>query len=287
MAIDKADETLPYGLAVEKFLLILDEIKKRPSTTEGELSLRMGGAFSKSRHAAIELNAIIIENDKPSLTPIGKNIAWETDDKIKQKKVFSEIIQKYKPYDIAFERMMKVGKDVIPSDFVQQIWAREMNFKLGEENLSKATSFFFQLLEFSGIGKMFLGRKGKSTRFQINSDAKNIIEIYRNKGDLGNIGTEKSSNGQNSEVIGKSTESNGELVDKEKVLIKKQDLSFSPEPEWSILNTDFFILKIRKNSDAWDLLLTMIPIYRKSLNLMTDDKEKSPLENLAEVSKKI
>ena len=172
---EKNSETLPYGLAVENVFLVLDELKKRPSISDDELELRIGKTYQKAKNAATELKIITIENNQPVLSSTGKHIAWEINEMDRKKLILSCIIQRFRPYEIALSRMVRDEREVIPTEFVQQIWAREMNFKLSEENLARAVAFFFQLLALTGVGDIYIGRHGQKTRFSFKVGAKDFV----------------------------------------------------------------------------------------------------------------
>ncbi|WP_321505702.1 hypothetical protein [uncultured Methanoregula sp.] len=271
MAEEKNVETLPYGLAVDNVFLVLDELKKRPSSTDDELGLRVGKSYQKAKNAAIELNLISIENNQPILSSTGKHIAWEINEVDKKKLILSCIIQNFRPYEIALSRMVREEKDTIPTEFVQQLWAREMNFKLSEDNLARAVSFFFQLLDLTGLGNTFIGRHGQKTRFSFIMGAKDFVnnnlqetpEPQRNndpeeappvKDIIKSTETaKKSENKATEKPTPTSTQGNDETT-------------LESDPNWSILKTDYFILKIQNRPDVWDLLYDMIPLYRKTLS---------------------
>jgi hypothetical protein len=265
---EKNDETLPYGLAVEKLFLILDELKKRPSSSDDELSLRVGSSYQKAKSIALELQLIALENNQPLLTSTGKHIAWEIDEAEKQKLIFTNIIQKYRPYEIVLNRMYREGKDTIQTEFVQQIWAREMNFKLGGENLARAVSFFFQLLDTTGLGTTFIGRHGQKTRFVFKTEAKNIINNLQHS-----LDSERNYDGKPSSPTFETKSSDSEGISEKPAKLKPSSVStqdvddsmLESDPNWSILRTDYFILKIQNRPEVWDLLNGMIPLYRKTL----------------------
>jgi len=277
MIEEKNDETLPYGLAIEKLFLILDELKKRPSTTEDELGLRVGSSYQKAKSIALELRLITVDNNQPLLTSTGKHIAWEINETERQKLILTGIVQKYRPYEIVLSRMFREGKDTIQTEFVQQIWAREMNFKLGEENLARAASFFFQLLDTAGLGTTYIGRHGQKTRFTFKTEAKNIINNLQNPpSEEGHNDYEKSSTPL---VITKASDS--EVISERPAKIKPSaiptqyvdDSMLESGPAWSILKTDYFILKIQNRPEVWDLLNSMIPLYRNTLTFSTKQDE--------------
>ena len=277
MIEEKNDETLPYGLAVGKLFLILDELKKRPSTTDDELGLRVGSSYQKAKSIALELRLITVDNNQPLLTSTGKHIAWEINETERQKLILTGIVQKYRPYEIVLSRMFREGKDTIQTEFVQQIWAREMNFKLGEENLARAASFFFQLLDTAGLGTTYIGRHGQKTRFTFKTEAKNIINNLQNPpSEEGHNDYEKSSTPL---VITKASDS--EVISERPAKIKPSaiptqyvdDSMLESGPAWSILKTDYFILKIQNRPEVWDLLNSMIPLYRNTLTFSTKQDE--------------
>jgi hypothetical protein len=276
MTEEKNNETLPYGLAIEKLFLILEELKKRPSSTDDELGLRVGSSYPKAKSIAIELQLITLDNNQPLLTSTGKHIAWEISDVEKQKLVLTNIVQKYRPYDIALSRMFREGKDIIQTEFVQQIWAREMNFKLGGENLARSVSFFFQLLDTAGLGTIFIGRHGQKTRFVFKPEAKNIINKIQHPMD-----TEENYDYEKSSIPTFVTKSSDSDVISEKPAKTKpnsvssqyiDDSILESDPNWSILKTDYFILKIQNRPEVWDLLNGMIPLYRKTLTFSIKQK---------------
>jgi len=277
MIEEKNDETLPYGLAVGKLFLILDELKKRPSSTDDELGLRVGSSYQKAKSIALELRLITVDNNQPLLTSTGKHIAWEINETERQKLILTGIVQKYRPYEIVLSRMFREGKDTIQTEFVQQIWAREMNFKLGEENLARAASFFFQLLDTAGLGTTYIGRHGQKTRFTFKTEAKNIINNLQNPpSEEGHNDYEKSSTPL---VITKASDS--EVISEKSAKIKPSaiptqyvdDSMLESGPAWSILKTDYFILKIQNRPEVWDLLNSMIPLYRNTLTFSTKQDE--------------
>jgi len=271
MVENKIDETLPYGLAVEKLFLLLDELKKRPTSTDDELALRVGSSYQKAKSFALELKLITMNNNQPLLTPTGKNIAWEINDTEKKKIILTGIVQNYRPYEIVLNRMLREGKETIPTDFVQQIWAREMNFKLAEENLARAVSFFFQILEIAGLGTTFIGRHGQKTRFLLKPDTKDILNNLQCSKENKGINSEDKSSIPQEENFSSETEARPEKAVKPRpsiVQIQKFDDPLSDiDQSWSTLTTDFFVLKIQKRPEAWDLLTSMIPLYRNSLLL--------------------
>jgi hypothetical protein len=267
MVEEKNDETLPYGLAVEKLFLILDELKKRPSSTDDELGVRVGSSYQRARNIALELKLITIDNNQPLLTTTGKNIAWEINEKEKKKLILTNIVQIYPPYEIVLSRMVREGKETIQTEFVQQIWAREMNFKLSGANLARAVAFYFQILEAAGLGITFIGRHGQKTRFSFRVDVNNIINnIQQPKESLGDFSPEKASFPP--ETI-KSSGSEGRLEKSINIKQSPAPIQNFEEPfpdadlSWSTLKTDYFVLKIQKRPEAWDLLTSMIPLYRK------------------------
>jgi len=271
MAEEKNVETLPYGLSVEKVFLVLDELKKRPSSTDDELGLRVGQSYQKAKNAASELKLIAVDNNQPILTPTGKHIAWEINEKDKKKLILSCIVQNFRPYEIALSRMVREEKDTIPTEFVQQLWAREMNFKLSEDNLARAVSFFFQLLDLTGLGDTYIGRHGQKTRFSFKMGAKDFVNNNLQES------PEPQRNNTPEEVppvkdIAKSTEAAKKSENKapEKPAATSthgnDDTALEADPNWSILKTDYFILKIQNRPDVWDLLYEMIPLYRKTLS---------------------
>lgn len=277
MAEEKNIETLPYGLSVEKLFLVLDELKKRPSSTDDELALRVGKSYPKAKNVATELKLIAIDNNQPILTSTGKHIAWEINEMDKRKLIFSCIIQNYRPYEIALSRMVREEKDTILTEFVQQLWAREMNFKLSEDNLARAVAFFFQVLDLTGLGKTFIGRHGQKTRFTFNRGAKDVINNSHHES------SEPQENNKYEESV--PTKSNPKQPEPEiktdNVATPKptptsnkdnDDISIEDDSNWSILKTDYFILKIQNRSDVWDLLYEMIPLYRKTLSFSKKQK---------------
>jgi hypothetical protein len=280
---EKNVETLPYGLAVDNVFLVLDELKKRPSTTDDELGLRVGKSYQKAKNAAIELKLITVENNQPILSSTGKHIAWEINEMDKKKLILSCMIQNFRPYEIALSRMVRDEKDTIPTEFVQQLWAREMNFKLSEDNLARAVSFFFQLLDLTGLGNTYIGRHGQKTRFSFKMGAKDFINKTHQEF------SEPQGNNNPEEIppIKDNTKSTDVDKNSEKVATAKptptsnqdnDDTTFEADPNWSILKTDYFILKIQNRPDVWDLLSGMIPLYRKTLSFSKKQNEETPLQ---------
>jgi hypothetical protein len=281
MVEEKITETLPYGISVEKVFLVLDEIKKRPSITEDELALRIGKSYSKAKNAAVELKLIAYNNNQPVLSSTGKHIAWEINESAKKKLIYSCIIQKFRPYEIALSRMVREEKETIPTEFIQQIWAREMNFKLGEDNLARAVAFFFQILDLTGLGDTYIGRHGQKTRFSFKIGAKDAInnfahETVNPKAISKSEKIPPTSDNTDSMDIGKLSE-NDETRRKSTTSIEDKDIdAFDAEPNWSILKTDYFILKIQNRPDIWDLLTEMIPLYRKTLSFTKKQNTDNP-----------
>jgi|GEM_PF-2953522 hypothetical protein len=281
MAEEKITETLPYGISVEKVFLVLDEIKKRPSITEDELELRIGTSYSKAKNAAVELKLITFNNNQPVLSPAGKHISWEIDEAAKKKLIYSCIIQKFRPYEIALSRMVREEKDTIPTEFVQQIWAREMNFNLSKDNLARAVAFFFQILDRTGLGDTYIGRHGQKTRFSFKTGAKDIINDISHE----TINPNRYHNPEEAPPAKENTNSNnfgkmpetGESKKKSTAPTENEDDdTFDAETNWSILKTDYFILKIQNRPDIWDLLTDMIPLYRKTLTFTKKQNSDDP-----------
>jgi hypothetical protein len=271
MTEDKIDETLPYGLAVEKLFLLLDELKKRPSSTDEELGQRVGSSYQRAKSFALELKLITIDDNQPLLTAVGKNIAWEINETEKKKIILTGIVQNYRPYEIVLSRMLREGKEIIPTEFVQQIWARDMHFKLSEENLARAVSFFFQILETAGLCTTFIGRHGQKTRFSFRTDAKDILNnLQYSKENQGSYSPEKVSPPQEALRY-----SNGDARPEKEIKPKPSPVPVQKfdepltemDPSWVPLTTEFFVLKIQNRPEAWDLLTSMIPLYRNSFSL--------------------
>lgn len=271
MVEEKNVETLPYGLSVEKVFLVLDELKKRPSSTDDELGLRVGQSYQKAKNAASELKLIKVDNNQPILTSTGKHIAWEINEKDKKQLILSCIVQNFRPYEIALSRMVREEKDTIPTEFVQQLWAREMNFKLSEDNLARAVSFFFQLLDLTGLGDTYIGRHGQKTRFSFKMGAKDFVNNNLQESPE----PQRNNNPEDVPPVKNSTNSTEAVKESEDKVTEKptppqtrgnDDTTLEADPNWSILKTDYFILKIQNRSDVWDLLYEMIPLYRKTLS---------------------
>jgi hypothetical protein len=257
---------LPYGLTFDNVLKLLDEVKKRPSSTNEELELRIGKTYPRSKHAAIDLDLIKVENNRLELTESGKNIAWETELERKQEQIFSHILMRYEPYEVAINRMARGKEEIIFTNYIQQIWAREMDFKLNSENLSKAVSFFFQLLHSAGLGKVLVGRHGAKTRFIFTPNSKSKILNFQIPVREGSSISEDDK--QSLEI---SEDLNDIFKQKATVtptkIINQIDNKFEPKENWSKLETDFFSLRIEKSVEAWDLLNVLMPIYRKKLDV--------------------
>ena len=269
MVDEKNSETLPYGLEVDKLFLLLDEIKKRPSCTDDELSPRVGtSSYPKVKNIAVELNLITTENNKPTLTATGKNIAWEINESEKKKFIHIGIVQKYRPYEIALDRMIKEGKETIQTEFVQQLWAREMNFKLSEDNLARAVSFFFKIIEYAGLGTTYIGRHGQKTRFSFRSDVKEILHNVQSPKESQEQTDSEKQPSSNPNISNTDVESSvGKSVVKSDPTSNQNfpDLPSDSDKNWKTLTTDFFVLKIQNRPEVWDLLTQMIPLYRNTL----------------------
>lgn len=249
---------IPYGISKTNIFDLLKEIKSKPSINESELSSLIGNQYPRAKSSAKELKLIILENEKIYLTQIGKDVAWETDKQKKGEIIINNLILAYYPYQIAFKRMLKDQSDEVDTEFIQQIWARELGINITTDNLARAVSFFFSLLEESNVGTCIIGRRGKKTRFQKISNIKETFDRYTIP--------EKRENDENGELI---PDINTLKEDKNSLKTTefeplKSDLGINKniiDNKFKKLVTDRFELYYIDDIKTWELLSEFIPIF--------------------------
>lgn len=254
---------LPYGLDFEKVIEVTNEAKNRPGISDTDLAVRIGSTYPRAKSACLEFGLLQLQDGKPTLTVTGREFAWELDAGRRSQLLLTNVLMKYYPYEIALNRMAKESATEVESMFVHQIWAKDMGVDLGIDNLGRATSMLFQLMEAAGLGKYYIGRRGAKTRFVFGPDARKRILAAATP--LNSSTVQTILQDDSNTVPGVSIDSKAPETGTERGPVGPKDAAL--QPLWAPLQTEFFQLKIQKTAEAWDLLENMIPLYRKTLGI--------------------
>lgn len=170
---------MPNYLTIKNLVDLLEEIKNKQGGDEEYYRIRSPKGFDRAKDAAKELGFIAISEGGLHLTDIGTRFMWESDASIRKEIMIKDVLLIYTPYDVAIARMIKDNLTEVESDYVQSIWARDLKIRLTRERLQRCVTFFFQLMEYSGLGKYVIGRRGAQTRLASFGNYKSMIESIK------------------------------------------------------------------------------------------------------------
>ena len=111
------------------------------------------------------------DSERLNLSNRGREYARAS--KERQMEIFREIIREIKPYNLAAEWIFHQKFDEITNVEVAAHWHSHSKNDLGTDNentISKQVVCFFYIAEAAGLGKLTIGRRGQSTRFNVSKE---------------------------------------------------------------------------------------------------------------------
>jgi hypothetical protein len=157
--------SLPYNVRLGEMIVLLEEVKNRPSATENDVRMRVKN-YERTKSALVELSLILIDGSSLRLTDVGKKLIWETDEKKKKEILLVDVVARYVPYEVVLTHALRDLGDTIESDYVQGIWGHQLGIQLSVRARAAAVATFFQLLDYAEVGNHLIGRHGKPTRLE-------------------------------------------------------------------------------------------------------------------------
>lgn len=165
------DNTLPYGTSGDSMLKLLDAIKKKQGDEKGIRAIYSGGKFDSTRKS-LEVLGII---DGLNLLPIGKELAFETNETKKQD-VFLKTILNYPPYEYFLTYIHQAGySEETDIELVKNFWGRN-DYGSSPNNRDEGVSVFCHCIELAGLGEYVVGRRGKTSRIKWSPNTRIKIE---------------------------------------------------------------------------------------------------------------
>lgn len=165
--------TLPVGANKDNVEKLLEAIKRKSGDEKGINATYSGAQFANVKRALETLGLI----KDYTLTDLGKNILYSTDEKEKEA-AFLKAIMSYEPYEYCLNYLAqsKCGKEIKASD-VKNYWGKN-NYGSSERNREDAFPIFACFLELAGIGELIIGRRGNESRINCTIELDKIINEF-------------------------------------------------------------------------------------------------------------
>ena len=170
----KTDENggLPYSTTHENLIKLIDAIKKKEGNEDAIKKIYSGNKFDSTRRS---LEIIGILKNGVDLSAEGRQIAYETDEKLRQKLYLKKILE-YPAYEHLILNIAQQGfSEDTDLETVKSYWGKH-SYGSSPNNRDEAAVVFGYFLQLAGIGEIVLGRRGKSSRIKWSDAAKTLLE---------------------------------------------------------------------------------------------------------------
>ena len=204
------------------------------------------------------------EEGKLNLSQRGREYARSS--KEKQIEIFKQIIREIKPYNIAAEWIFHQKFDQVTNVEVAAHWHTYCKEELGSDNettISKQVVCFFNIAEAAGLGKLTIGRRGQSTRFDVYKD------------ELSNFISEAGLTKKSDENIDES-ELETDVIADDEVTEDKEDDEIIEEEKSTEIRKEIETVKVfithGKNMEIVDQVKTMLELAKLDYEVAVDEE---------------
>ncbi|MCY3704165.1 MAG: hypothetical protein OXH08_01485 [Gammaproteobacteria bacterium] len=163
---------LPIMAKPEDALAVVDYLKtKVTGATVGDARATLPGpVLDRRKVAAYKAWGLVTqEGDRFRLTSRGRRLARASDEN--RTRIFAEIISETYVYRLAAEWMHHHDRDMVPISDLAAHWFEHVPSELGTDNeqtIRNQVACFMGLAQAAGLGRYVKGRRGKSTRLEVN-----------------------------------------------------------------------------------------------------------------------
>lgn len=176
----KNEYLLPRKAVIDNVFALLDEVRNRPNYREEEMR-KWVRELDRSKHALVQWGLVDDSSGRLTLTKSGEAVAW-SNDRERDDLLLQHVVLGYEPYTVVVAHQLKDWSNTLTTDEVLPIWARNLGITLGRGEMSASSATMFGLMERAGLGRYIIGRGGKQTRIEFNSDAEERIRAAQELG---------------------------------------------------------------------------------------------------------
>src|ERR1035437_5075929 len=165
---------LPIQTSAEDVQIVVDYLKTKPTgVTVAEAKTILGKHLD-----ARKINGYTVwqflkkDGDKLKLDEFGRQLSRTTDEG--KRALYANVLKNIKPYHSCLEWAFHKKYETLTNAEVASFWHEHLTKEVGIENettLKDAAVCFFNVVEAAGLGKLFMGRHGGTTRFEFNITA--------------------------------------------------------------------------------------------------------------------